>query len=107
MVVLQQLGNGSQFSTATPTFVFDIAISPNGRILASAAVDDTAQLWNLENSQASSPLQHAKSATRVSFSIDGKLLVTACEDKNAYTWDVSAILREAGLDELLFNPDVS
>ncbi|KAG2738573.1 WD40 repeat-like protein, partial [Suillus brevipes Sb2] len=36
-----------------------IAISPNGRILASASADSTARLWNFENSQPiSSPLHH-------------------------------------------------
>jgi hypothetical protein len=25
------------------------------------------------------------------------------DDKNAYTWDVSAIIKEAGLDELLLD----
>lgn len=29
------------------------------------------------------------------------MLVTGCEDKNAYTWDVHAILKEAGIEELL------
>jgi len=37
----------------------------------------------------------------VSFSTDGKLLATGCHDKNAYTWDVSAIIKEAGLNEPL------
>jgi WD40 repeat protein len=89
--------------------VHGIAISPNGRILASALADDTAQLWNLENSQPiSSPLHHAHGVTCVSFSADGKLLATSCNDKNAYTWDVSAILKEAGLDDLLLDqPDKS
>ncbi|KAG1851853.1 hypothetical protein DFJ58DRAFT_746204 [Suillus subalutaceus] len=40
----------------------------------------------------------------MSFSADGKLLATGCEDKNAYAWDVAAILREAGLDNLLSDP---
>jgi WD40 repeat protein len=84
--------------------VFDIAISPNGRILASASLDSTARLWNLENSQPiSSPLHHAIPVNCVSFSADGKLLATGCADKNAYIWDVSAILQEAGLDDLLLN----
>ncbi|KAG2344338.1 hypothetical protein BDR05DRAFT_882675, partial [Suillus weaverae] len=40
--------------------VWAIAISPNGRILASASLDDTARLWNLDNGQSISlPLQHA------------------------------------------------
>jgi hypothetical protein len=82
--------------------VYAIAISPNGRILASASYDNTARLWNLENGQPiSSPLKHTHFVNRVSFSVDGKLLATGCDDHNAYIWDVSAILKEAGLDDLL------
>jgi hypothetical protein len=40
-------------------------------------------------------------------SADGKLLVTACEDNNVYLWDIHAILKEAGLEDLLSIPDVS
>jgi hypothetical protein len=29
-----------------------------------------------------------------------------CDDKNAYTWDISAIAKEAGFSDLL-NPNVS
>jgi WD40 repeat protein len=84
--------------------VISIAISPNGRILASASYDHTARIWNLDNNQPiSSPLQHAKGVYSVSFSADGKLLATSCWDNNAYAWDVSAIIKEAGLDELLLD----
>ena len=87
--------------------VYGIAISPNGRILASASFDKTARLWNLENGQPiGSPLQHANTVECPSFSTDGKQLVTACWDNNVYTWDISAIVEEAGLSELL-NPNVS
>ena len=83
-------------------YVEGIAISSNGRILASASHGRTAQLWNLENAQPiGSPLQHPKAVYCVSFSTDGTLLATACQDKNAYTWDVSAIIKEAGLNEFL------
>jgi hypothetical protein len=37
----------------------------------------------------------------VSFSAGGKLLVTGCDDENAYLWDVAAIIKAAGLEELL------
>ncbi|KAG2028919.1 quinon protein alcohol dehydrogenase-like superfamily [Suillus americanus] len=46
---------------------------------------------------------HAGNVFSVSFSADGKLLTTGCRDKNAYTWDVSAILKEAGLEDLLLD----
>jgi WD40 repeat protein len=89
--------------------VFDIAISPNDLILASVGNWDwTARLWDLENGQPiSSPLQHANDVRCLSFSPDGKELATGCRDYNAYTWDVSAIVREAGREELLSNPRVS
>jgi WD40 repeat protein len=84
--------------------VHGIAISPNGRILASASYDNTARLWNLENGQpVSLPLEHVDLVNCVSFSADGKLLATGCDDHNAHMWDVSAILKEAGLDELLLD----
>jgi len=85
-----------------------IAISPNDRILASASWDDTTRLWNLDDGQLiGSPLQHANFVFCVSFSADSKLLATGCWDDNAYAWDISAIIREVGLDELLLNPNVS
>ncbi|KAG2741235.1 WD40 repeat-like protein [Suillus brevipes Sb2] len=88
--------------------VIGIAISPNDRILASVSQDKTARLWNLDNGQPiSSPIQHAVFVNCVSFSAGGKQLATGCEDKNAHIWDVAAILREAGLDDLLSNPQVS
>jgi hypothetical protein len=40
------------------------------------------------------------------FSTDGSLLATCGWDSNAYAPVVSAILREAGLKELLSNPNV-
>ncbi|KAG2739293.1 WD40 repeat-like protein [Suillus brevipes Sb2] len=87
------------------SFVYAIAISPNSHILASVTRDKTARLWNLENGQLiSSPIQHAEQVNCVSFSADGKRLATGCNDKNAYIWDVTTILREAGLDDLLSDP---
>ncbi|KAG2741053.1 WD40 repeat-like protein [Suillus brevipes Sb2] len=88
--------------------IYGIAISPNDRILASVSRDHTARLWNLDNGQPiSSPIQHAKQVTYVSFSAGGKQLATGCGDNNAYIWDAAAILRDAGLDDLLLDPKVN
>lgn len=40
---------------------------------------------------------------RIGFHIDGKALAT---DHNVYLWDVAAIIRKAGLDDLLSDPKV-
>jgi WD40 repeat protein len=89
--------------------VHGFAISPNGRILASVGRGDkTARLWDLESGQPiGSPIQHANKVDCLSFSADGKVLATGCFDNNAYAWDVSAIVRKAGVEQLLSNSRVS
>ncbi|KAG2343264.1 WD40 repeat-like protein [Suillus weaverae] len=82
--------------------VYAISLSQNERLLASASVDKTARLWNLEtNLQVGPPLQHENVVRCAALSLDGKLLVTTCEDENAYTWDIHAILKEADLENLV------
>ncbi|KAG2038632.1 WD40-repeat-containing domain protein [Suillus americanus] len=79
-----------------------ISLSLNGPILASALLDKTVRLWNLDtNLPIGPPLYHEDFVKCVALSSDGKVLVTGCEDGNAYTWDIHAILKEAGLEKLL------
>jgi hypothetical protein len=79
--------------------VDSISLSPNERILATRDFfAKTAQLWNLETDQLiGTPLHHENEVNCVTFSADGKFLFTACNDDHIYTWDVSAIIKEAGL----------
>ncbi|KIK38891.1 hypothetical protein CY34DRAFT_808920 [Suillus luteus UH-Slu-Lm8-n1] len=77
-------------------------VSPNGRILASTSIlDPTPQLWDLETGQfIGAPLNHQQGnlepVKSMTFSADGKFFVTCCGD-HIYIWDVSAIVKEAGL----------
>jgi WD40 repeat protein len=78
------------------------SLSPKGRMLASASTLDvfsrTAQLWNLETGKLiGAPLHHQDHVSSATFSADGKFLVTCCRDHHIYTWDVSAIVKEASL----------
>lgn len=85
--------------------VWAISLSCNNRVLASASDDNTARLWNLDtNLPVGPPLHHEHEVTCAAFSADAKVVVTGCEDKNAYVWDVHAILEEASLEGLL--PDI-
>ncbi|KAG2344712.1 WD40 repeat-like protein [Suillus weaverae] len=76
-----------------------ILLSPNECILASISYfDNTAELWNLETNQPiGTPLHHQDYLNSTTFSADGKFLITSCQDNHIYTWDVSAILKQAGL----------
>ncbi|KAG1881875.1 quinon protein alcohol dehydrogenase-like superfamily [Suillus tomentosus] len=78
-----------------------LSLSQNNRLLASASYDKTARLWNLDtNLPVGPPLQHENVLWSVALSSDAKVLVTS-EDTTVYTWDVHAILKEAGLEDLL------
>ncbi|KAG1816880.1 quinon protein alcohol dehydrogenase-like superfamily [Suillus subaureus] len=79
-----------------------ISLSVNERILASASNQKTARLWDLENDKiVGPPLYHEGMVGDVVFSGDGRFLASGCDDGRIYTWDVSAIIKEAGLDSLL------
>jgi WD40 repeat protein len=101
------IAGGSKFDTATWTkldlcqnYVSAISLSPNDRILASASyLKKTAQLWNLDTNQPiGTPLHHPDRVRTANFSADGKFLVICCYDRHIYTWDVSAIVKEAMSD---------
>ncbi|KAG1890691.1 WD40-repeat-containing domain protein [Suillus fuscotomentosus] len=78
-----------------------LSLSQNNRLLASASYDKTARLWNVDtNLPVGPPLQHENVLWSVALSPDAKVLVIA-EDTTAYTWDVHAILKEAGLEDIL------
>jgi WD40 repeat protein len=78
--------------------VHSISLSPSERFLASASYDRTARLWNLDtNLPIGPPLQHEGVLECAALSPDGKMLVTGGQSKNAYTWDIHAILEEAGI----------
>ncbi|KAG2051109.1 WD40 repeat-like protein [Suillus hirtellus] len=95
----------TKFDTATWTVlqvdvrknvVDTISISPNERILASTThLDKTVRLWNLEtNEPIVTQLHHEDLVNCATFSADGKLLVTGCDNGHIYIWDVSAMIED-------------
>jgi WD40 repeat protein len=105
----------SKFDTATWTVVdlckdYDvdaISLSPNDRILATIYSDETAQLWDLETNQPiGTPLHHPDDVKSLTFSVDGKFLLICCDNDDIYTWDASAIVKEAGLPSDIVSTDI-
>ena len=72
--------------------VWDAAISPDGRRLASASFDHTIKLWDVATGQARADAYAAtrKGPTASAFDKDGTRLVSASADKTAIIWDVAS-----------------
>ena len=70
--------------------VVDVAYSPDGRTLATAAYDHTVRLWNSEShQQEGSPFRgHSEIVNSVAFSADGKLLASGSDDNTVRLWSV-------------------
>jgi WD40 repeat protein len=113
------IAGGLKIDTATWTkvelcknYVNAISVSPNDRILATTPYEDdddkqVAQLWDLETNQPiGTPLHHQEEVTSATLSVDGKFLLTCCRDDHIYTWDVSAIVKEAGLPSDIVSIDI-
>jgi WD40 repeat protein/ABC-type dipeptide/oligopeptide/nickel transport system ATPase component len=70
--------------------IFDLALSPDNKILASASYDYTARLWDMETGQMLHALsRHTDKVERVAFQPDGKILATGSSDKTIRLWDTS------------------
>jgi WD40 repeat protein len=69
--------------------VLDLAISPDGRQLATASYDGTVRLRDLDADSAGAVLGRGAPMRRVAFSPDGRYLATASDDSLVRLWDLS------------------
>jgi WD40 repeat protein len=74
-----------------------LAISPDGRLLATGGVDGTLRLWEVATGKERHRLQgHDGLVEALSFSPDGTLLASASRDLTVLMWDVTGRLQSGG-----------
>lgn len=69
--------------------VFDVNLSPDGQLLASASWDNTVRLWSLEGELLTTMIGHEERVTRVVFAPDGKSLFSSSWDNTVKEWSLT------------------
>lgn len=69
--------------------VTSICFSPDGKILATAGIDDRVRIWNFYGQKIAEWKALQQSVNMVSFSPDGKFLATAGSDSTVKFWNLS------------------
>lgn len=71
--------------------IYHLAISPDGKTLATASQDGTAKLWDLGTGTLRHTFRgHTGEVNCVAFSPDGKTLATASDDRTVKFWDLAS-----------------
>jgi len=79
--------------------IYDLAISPDGRTIATASRDGTAKLWDLATGALRAKLKgHDRGVRLLTFSPDGTTLATGSNDRTARLWDVATGQLKATLE---------
>ncbi|NER34320.1 MAG: protein kinase [Oscillatoria sp. SIO1A7] len=97
----------ADYQNATPTatlqdhisLVVSLAISPDGRTIASGSADETIKIWDAKSGELINTLPgHEKSVYSLAISPDGKTLVSGGGDKAIEIWDLRTNERKKTLE---------
>jgi WD40 repeat protein/signal transduction histidine kinase/DNA-binding response OmpR family regulator len=91
--------------------VWRIAVSPNGKLIATASEDKTAKIWDWQGNLITSLIGHQDVVRAVAFSSDSKIVATASYDETVKLWNtqgkIIVTLKEHnnGVGAVTFSPD--
>ena len=92
--------------------IYGVSFSPDGKTFATASMDKTIRIWNLEGKMLKALLGHNRMINSVDFSPDGTMLISASDDSTAILWNVETgdsirVLRKHTYDvnDAKFSPD--
>jgi len=76
-----------------PRDIYSIALSPDGKLIASGSIDRIIRICDLSNGkEVSSVRGHFDDVIKVAFSPDGKILASASFDGTIRLWDVGKLI---------------
>ncbi len=91
--------------------IYDVAFSPDGRLIASASRDDTVKLWRRDGELIKTLDDHGDQVRGITFSPDGSLIASASQDGVVKLWRTDGVLVDtleghgAGVNSIAFSPD--
>ena len=90
-------------------WIYDIAFSSDGKMIASAGLDGKVILWNLENGS-HKILNHQDKVYSISFCSQGNIFATASADKTVKIWNIDGSLYKSlshkdSVMKVSFSPD--
>jgi RNA polymerase sigma factor (sigma-70 family) len=80
---------GEEHDVPTYLAITQMALSPNGRTLATAGWDQTIHLWDVATGKERRLKGHRGTVTSLAWSADGSRLVSGSNDGTALVWDVT------------------
>jgi WD40 repeat protein len=65
-----------------------IAIHPDGTLVATASDDGRVRLWRRSDQRTIAIFEHSSSLTYITFSVDGRHILSGGEDKKISEWEI-------------------